>query len=220
MRISKMTAVLGAAAVVVSAQAGVTTSDYSDSTGDLFDNGFTNLDITNVSVWNDANYIHFAVTTAAFSNWTKYAIFLSVPGSGPTGAASNPWGRPHNSDTPVNYFMGSWVDQGSDNMQVWNVNSAGWAQTGGGSNSVSGNTVTFSIGFTTTPGSTILFDVGTSGGGADPFVDLLSRSDQSTSGWGSASNAGTYRSYTFTGVPAPGAIALLGLAGMISRRRR
>ncbi|RLS25245.1 MAG: PEP-CTERM sorting domain-containing protein, partial [Planctomycetota bacterium] len=48
--------------------------------------------------------------------------------------------------------------------------------------------------------------------------DHLSRSDIATSGWGSPSTSGTFLGYTT--VPAPGAIALLGLAGLAGRRRR
>jgi hypothetical protein len=67
-------------------------------------------------------------------------------------------------------------------------------------------------------GQTIYFDVATSGGGNDPGVDHLSRTDKATSGWGSASTSGDFLAYT--PVPTPGAIALLGLAGLAGRRRR
>jgi hypothetical protein len=67
-------------------------------------------------------------------------------------------------------------------------------------------------------GQTIYFDVATSGGGNDPGVDHLSRSDAATPGWGTASTSGNFLAYTT--VPAPGAIALLGLAGLAGRRRR
>lgn len=194
--------------------------NYSDSTGDLFDNGFGNLDIANVNVWHSDTTVYFEITTAAFSNWTKYAVFISTPGMGSTGFGSNPWGRPHNSDQPVGMYLGTWVDQSADNTQIWATSGSGWGQTGMSTATVNGNTVTISMQNLWGNGDSILFDVGTSGGGNDPFVDLLSRSDQSTSGWGSASNAGEYRSYSFGTVPAPGALALLGLAGLATRRRR
>ena len=83
------------------------------------------------------------------------------------------------------------------------------------------NTVTFTLSLASlglSAGQTIYFDVATSGGGNDPGVDHLSRSDAATPGWGTASTAGTFLAYTT--VPAPGAIALLGLAGLAGRRRR
>ncbi len=67
-------------------------------------------------------------------------------------------------------------------------------------------------------GSVISFDVATTGGGNDPGVDHLSRNVPATTGWGNPSVAGAFLTYTV--VPGPGAFALLGLAGLVSRRRR
>lgn len=190
---------------------------YSDAQNDLFDNGFANLDIASVAVTNDATNVYFAVTTRGFSNWTKYGIMMGDnPGSG---TLSNPWGRPHNTNGQlISHFAGSWVDGGGGTQHWWYT--TGWSMADQYGNLVSGNTATFTVARgSLADGFTILFDVGTSGGGGgDPWVDLLSRSDQSTSGWGSGSTSGTFLSYTV--VPAPGAIALLGVAGLISRRRR
>jgi hypothetical protein len=68
-----------------------------------------------------------------------------------------------------------------------------------------------------TGNGTFTFDVLTTGGGADPGVDHLSRADQSTPGWGTTSVAGSFLSYT---IPAPGAAGLLALAGLAASRRR
>lgn len=196
---------------------------FTDSTNDLFDNGMSNLDITSVNVWDDAENLYFSVTTASFSDWTKYCIFGGDSTSTST-ATTNPWGRPHDQNgTGTNSFIGSWVNQSSNNSQAWgwHAPSSTWEVAMMFSNSVSGNTVTWTIagaGSNNNAGYSFHFDVGTTGGGNDPFIDLLSRSDQSTSGWGTASVAGTFANYTVT--PAPGAIALLGLAGLVSRRRR
>ncbi len=192
---------------------------YRDSSGDLFDNGMSNLDITSVNVWNDENATYLSVTTASFASWTKYCIFV---GDDMSTSTSNPWGRPHDQNgNATSIFIGSWVDQSSGNGQRWVYSNNQWVQGGGGDNSVNGNTVTWVLGnwgSANAAGYTFHFDVGTTGGGNDPFIDLLSRLDQSTSGWGAGSVAGTFASYTVT--PAPGAVALLGLAGLISRRRR
>ncbi len=208
------------AALAVGVIASSSSADmYSDASGDLFDNGLSNLDITNVTVSSDENNSYISVTTATFASWTKYGIFFSSPNA--SGMSSNPWGRPHDlNGTGIAAFIGSWVDQPTDNSQYWN-SSDGWNLVSTLSNSVSGNTVTWTLaglGTNFAAGFTFGFDAGTSGGGNDPFVDLLSRSDQATSGWGNASVAGTFRSYTVA--PAPGAMALLGVAGLISRRRR
>ena len=206
-----------AIALAVSASAGMI---YDDSANDLFDNGLANLDITSVSVTNDDYNIYFSVTTRGFSDWTKYGIMMG-DSSDWIGTHSNPWGRPHNTNGQlITHFAGSWVDGGGGTQHWWYTAALGWSMADQYGNVVSGNTATFTVARgTLANGFTILFDVGTSGGdNNDPWVDLLSRSDQSTSGWGSGSTSGAFLSYTI--VPAPGAIALMGLAGLISRRRR
>jgi hypothetical protein len=88
-------------------------------------------------------------------------------------------------------------------------------------NSVAGNTVTWTVSLAALgvgAGQTFYFDIATSGGGNDPGVDHLSRADQATPGWGTASTSGNFLAYTT--VPTPGALALLGLAGLAGRRRR
>jgi MYXO-CTERM domain-containing protein len=88
-------------------------------------------------------------------------------------------------------------------------------------NSVQGNSVKWTISLAAmglSAGQTFYFDVATSGGGSDPGVDHLSRSTEATPGWGTASTAGPFLAYTVT--PAPGAVALLGVAGLVGTRRR
>lgn len=196
---------------------------YIDSTYDLFDNGLGNLDITSVSVSNTATDITFSVSTRDFQSWTKYMIFLETTSSGGTG--SNPWGRPIDlSGAQIDYFVGSWVDQSSNNSQFVSLNWLGWDVAGQQtfSNVQSGNTVSWTMSLASMNlfiGSVIYFDVATSGGGGgDPGIDHLSRSTVATTGWGNPSVAGSFLSYTV--VPGPGAFALLGLAGLVSRRRR
>jgi hypothetical protein len=205
---------VAAAAVASVASAQVT---YSDSSNDLFDNGFDNLDITGVNVSDDGVNLSIAVTTRGFQTWTKYMMYFNTTG---TGTTSNGWGRPVNLTSNIDYYVGSWVDAASDNAQFWSWSGA-WNQTATLSNAVSGNTVSFTLSLASlglSAGQTIYFDVATSGGGNDPGVDHLSRSDAATPGWGTASTSGNFLAYTT--VPAPGAIALLGLAGLAGRRRR
>jgi hypothetical protein len=205
------------AAIATAAQGTI----YTDSTFDLFYNDYDNLDISGVNISDDGTNLSIAITTRGFQTWTKYMIFIATT---PAGTYDNAWSRPVYLSSPTDYFVGSWVDASSNNSQLvsWTAPVWNWGSESTFSNSVSANTVTWSLSLASLglgAGSTFLFDVATSGGGGnDPGVDHLSRSDMATSGWGSASTSGAFLSYTT--VPAPGAIALLGLAGLLGRRRR
>jgi hypothetical protein len=206
-----------ACAIAASVASVASADSYTDASNDLFDNGFDNLDITGVNVSDDGVNLSIAVTTRGFQNWTKYMMYFNTTGAG---TSSNAWSRPVNLTSNIDYYIGSWVDAPSDNAQFWAWTGA-WNQTGTLTNAVSGSTVTFTMSLASlglSAGQTIYFDVATSGGGNDPGVDHLSRSDAATSGWGSPSTSGNFLAYTT--VPAPGAIALLGLAGLAGRRRR
>lgn len=207
---------------LAAAVASVAAADsYTDATFDLFDNGFDNLDITDVSVTDDGSNMTIAVSTRGFQTWTKYMLYFNV--SGGAGTSSNAWSRPVNLTSNIDYYIGSWVDAASNNSQLvtWTGGAWNWGSESYLTNSVSGNTVSWTFSLASmglSAGQTIYFDVATSGGGNDPGVDHLSRSDQATSGWGSPSTSGNFLAYTT--VPTPGAIALLGLAGLAGRRRR
>jgi len=191
---------------------------YTDNTFDTFDNGLANLDIASVDMSDDGVNLTIAVTTRGFQTWTKYMMYFDTAAGGTT---SNAWSRPVDlNGREIEHYIGSWVDASSNNAQFWSWGGP-WNQTGTLTNSVSGNTVTWTVSLAAlgvSAGQTIYFDIATSGGGNDPGVDHLSRSDAATPGWGSASVAGGFLGYTT--VPAPGAIALLGLAGLAGRRRR
>ncbi len=210
------------AAVGISLAASANAGIYTDPNFDLFDNGLDNLDISSVSVSDDGVNLSIAVTTRGFQNWTKYMMYFDTQPTG--GTSTNAWSRPVNlSGASIEYYMGSWVDQASNNSQFvsWTGSAWNWGSESYLTNSVSGNTVTWQISLASmglSAGSTFYFDIATSGGGNDPGVDHLSRSDQATPGWGTASTAGAFLSYTVT--PAPGAVALLGVAGLIGSRRR
>ena len=210
------------AAVGISLAASANAGIYTDPNFDLFDNGLDNLDISSVSVSDDGVNLSIAVTTRGFQNWTKYMMYFDTQPTG--GTSTNAWSRPVNlSGASIEYYKGSWVDQASNNSQFvsWTGSAWNWGSESYLTNSVSGNTVTWQISLASmglSAGSTFYFDIATSGGGNDPGVDHLSRSDQATPGWGTASTAGAFLSYTVT--PAPGAVALLGVAGLIGSRRR
>ena len=207
---------VSAAAIATAAQGTI----YTDSTFDLFDNGLDNLDISQVDINDDGTNLSIAITTRGFQTWTKYMMFFDTSGSG---TSTNAWSRPVTLTSNIDYFVGSWVDTSTNNSQFvsWTGSAWNWGSESTLSNSVSSNTVTWSFSLASlglSAGQTFYFDVATSGGGNDPGVDHLSRSDMATSGWGSPSTSGTFLGYTT--VPAPGAIALLGLAGLFGRRRR
>lgn len=204
--------------LATAANAGV----YNDATFDLFDNGFDNLDISSVEVSDDGVDLSITVTTRGFQNWTKYMMYFDTSPTG--GTSSNAWSRPVDlSGASIEYYLGSWVDAPSNNTQFvsWTGSAWNWGSEMYLTNSVQGNSVkwTFSLAaMGLSAGQTFYFDVATSGGGNDPGVDHLSRSTQATPGWGTASTAGPFLAYTVT--PAPGAVALLGVAGLVGSRRR
>lgn len=196
---------------------------YSDSTFDLFDNSFANLDIVSVSVFNTATDITFTVETRGFAAWTKYLFFLNT--GSPNQTNTNAWNRPLNmSGQTIDHYIGSWVDAGSNNAQFWSFNS-GWNldfvfsndQSDIGNNRVSWTVSLAALGLSI--GDSLLFDVGTSGGGDfDTTVDLLSRADQATDWWTNPATSGQFLKYDI--IPTPGAMALAALAGLAAVRRR
>lgn len=211
-------------AAFVGASAASAGVSFTDATFDLFDNGVANLDIVNVDISNTATDMTITVETRGFDTWTKYLFFFN------TGAAAqstgNGWNRPINYDgQTIDHYIGSWVDGASDNAQIWSFN-GNWNQdstftndqSDTGNNRVSWTFSLASLGLGI--GSSLLFDVGTSGGGEfDTTVDLLSRDTQATDWWTNPATSGAFRKYDV--VPAPGAAALLGLTlGALRRRRK
>jgi len=207
-----------AAVTALGAAAQLNAAIYTDASNDLFDNGFANLDIESVQLTDDGVNLTIAVTTRSFQNWTKYMMYFDTAAGG---TSSNGWNRPVNLTSDIERYIGSWVDAPSDNAQFWAWGGSNWSLDGTLTNSVSGNTVTWTVSLASlgvNAGDTFYFDIATSGGGNDPGVDHLSRNDPATPGWGTASTSGSFLAYTT--VPTPGALAVLGLAGLAGRRRR
>ena len=200
---------------------GANAAVYTDSTFDMFDNGLDNLDIASVDMSDDGVNLTIAVTTRGFQTWTKYMMYFDTAAGG---TSSNAWSRPVDlAGREIEHYIGSWVDASPNNAQFvsWTGSAWNWGSEQYLTNSVSGNTVTWTVSLASLgvgAGQTFYFDIATSGGGNDPGVDHLSRSDAATPGWGTASTAGGFLSYTV--VPTPGALALLGVAGLVGRRRR
>jgi hypothetical protein len=214
---------------------------YFDATGDIASGiatGGGTLDLVSMEVSNTATDVIFKLTvngSLSSTNWGKFMIGIST-GAGAT--SGNGWGRPINmtSNGGMTHWVGSWVD-GGGGSQFWNYSGSAWSGPAGlaGFSSSSGaqSTLTYAVSMASlgvSNGSTIYFDAySTGGGGGDSAVDALSRSDASISNWGgpfttagiatgtSASTSGGAFAYT---IPAPGALALLGLSTLVGSRRR
>jgi len=201
-----------------SAHASVT---YQDTVGDIFDSGLSNLDITSVDVSHDAGSVYMTIhlnSDISAVNWGKYLIAIDAYGGG---TGSNPWGR--NIDfggAEIDRFVGSWVDDGGGASGYHHFDT--WHDASGASVDLSDASsgaihYTLSRNWLGNDVASFNFDVMSTGGGPDPGIDHLSRSDQATGGWGETSHSGEFLVYN---LPAPGALVLLGLAGIARSRRR
>lgn len=223
---------IGAIALTL-ATATLTHADvFNDATGDLFDNGLTNLDIVSVTVTNDGTNLYFDILCGAdldSTNWGKYCVAID---SAAGGATDNAWGRNISwNGREIDSWIGTWADDGGSGIggQVW-THSGSWSETGSLSGDDSGHSAghqRFSVSLADlglSIGDTFLFDViSTGSGNSDPGVDHLSSTNPTTTGWGDTSYAGTFLNYTVQGstpaVPGVGAIAALGGLGLVRRRR-
>ena len=228
----------------IAAAAGLASADvYSDATGEVFDAGFTHLDLASVELTNDADWLYISVQTTGDldgTSWGKYAIGLN---NGKDAAGTgNGWGR--NIDwggQSITHWSATWAADGGSGAggEVYNYDGANFNlidATYGAGTDIQGDDSMHAAGaqmwrsslasLNLVIGDTFTFDIITTGGtGGDPGVDHLSRADQSTPFWDTQSVAGQFFSYTV--VPAPGAVALMGLAGVAglggrvaARRRR
>jgi hypothetical protein len=205
-------------AVCATTHASVT---YYDTVGDTF-GGVDNLDITSVDVSHDADNVYFTINTASgfsFPNdWGNYMIAIDAYDGG---SGSNPWGRSIDfGGTEIDRFAGAWVNDGGGALGYHHFD--GWYGENDGVSSYYSESgfvsFTFSREWLGSDVTSFAFDAITTGGGnTDPGVDHLSRSDQAVGDWGGTSVAGELLVYN---LPAPGALALLALAGCARGRRR
>jgi len=234
------------AAVLAMVAGGAQADVYSDNTGQEADGGdiaaafagFDHLDIASVEVTNDANFIYFDITVVGdldATNWGKYIVGMDTgANAGDNSVDPDSWGRNVDWGRGITDFIGSWADDGgsaagaelrSFDGAVWNLTDATYAAGTDVMASDAGHAAGVqrvgaslaALGLSV--GDVIEFDVFTTGGGGgDPGVDHLSRNDPSTDDWGNQSVAGQFLSYTI--VPAPSSVALLGLGGLVGLRRR
>ncbi len=209
----------------LNANPGVTYTDSATDIGNVADAGGT-ANLLSVEVSHTATDVQFTLNLAgsvSSTDWAKFMIGISSPGSGVKTSSGNAWGRPINmsSGGGMNYWVGSWVDWGGG-AQLWDNGGSGWNGPGSGASiALNGNSVTLTVsrgGIGMSGDGTFLFDVYTSGGGGnDGAIDALSTDAVSMANWGDSFTTTNALSYT---IPAPGAVALVALAGMVARRRK
>lgn len=215
----------------VTAEPGVVYNDAANDIGAGLATAGGTADILSVEVSHTATDVQFKLTVNGSVNatdWAKFMIGISSPGSSTKTTGGNGWGRPINmsSGGGMNYWIGSWVDGGSgaetyDNGSTWNRTGATWAGNFPGSITAGGSNVTITVARSAigmSADGTFLFDVYSSGGGGgDGALDALSVSTPSIANWGDSFTTTNALSYA---IPAPGAVALIGLAGLVARRRK
>ena len=213
---------------------------YNDATGDINPNigtGNGTLDLVRMEVSHTATDLVFALTVngnVATTDWGKFMIGISNGSAGDTSVNGNGWARPINMGSPtggMTNWIGSWVDSGGG-AEKYSWAPSSWGLVGATYNSNFGSfaiasgaqsTITYTVSMASlglAEGNTFFFDAYSSGGGSgDSAVDALANPKYAISSWGgpytSSSATGIY-SYT---IPAPGAIALLGVAGLALRGR-
>lgn len=215
---------------------------YMDATDDLaFDFlGNDHLNISSVEVTNDAEYIYFAISMVGdldATTWGKYVVGLDTGrNAGDNSTDPGSWNRNVDWGRGITDFVGSWTDGGGSGAgaelrswdgSAWGLTDATYgagtdvmADDAGHSSGIQMLAISLSA-LGLVDGDVLEFDVFSTGGGADPGVDHLSRGDYSTDAWANPSLSGAFLSYTINIVPIPSsaAIALLGLCGLAAVKR-
>ena len=213
---------------------------FSDAIGDIdagLSTGGGTLDLVSMEVSHTATDIQFKLTVngnIGSTDWGKFMVGIAN-NKGYGTSTSDGWARPitMSANGGMTNWLGSWVDGGGGAENRSNQTS--WGLTGATYNSNFGNfalaagaqsTITVGVSIASlgmSIGDTFRFDAYSSGGGnGDSAVDALANPNVAITSWGQAYDSGTSNSfsYTLTAIPAPGAIALVGLAGLVARRRK
>ena len=209
---------------------------YTDAANDIASGLATaggTLDLLSMEVSNTASDIVFKLTVNGDLNGTDWGKFMiGIAAGGAASSNGNGWGRPINMDSSVGgmtSWFGSWVD-GGGGAENRGFSAGSWGLTGAtysgnfGGYSFAGNQITYTVSLASlglSEGSTFNFDAYSSGGGgSDSAIDALANPNASVANWGDSYTSNSSNGiFSYTVVPAPGVLALLGLAGL-SRGRR
>jgi hypothetical protein len=209
------------------------TSSYSDAANDIANGiatGGGTLDLLGMEVSHTATDLVFSlrvngnVTGSGSVDWGKFMIGIAT-GNGSGTTSGNGWGRPINMSAPnggMTHWVGSWVD-GGGGSQLWTHGNGSWSGPAGLSGfAFAGNTITYTVSMASlglSMGDTFYFDAYSSGGGGgDGAIDALANPNVSVQGWGDSYTSSAPNIFSYT-IPAPGALALLGVAGIAAGRR-
>jgi len=231
------TALLTGLALQANATPGVTYNDAINDIAPGLATGNGTLDLVKMEVSNPATDVVFKLTVngnIGSTDWGKFMIGIAN-NKGYGTSSSDGWARPitMSANGGMTNWIGSWVDGGGgaenrSNQTSWSLTGATYNGNFGGFSLSAGaqSTITFTVSIASlgmSIGDTFSFDAYSSGGGGgDSAVDALANPNVSITSWGQPYDSGASNSfsYTLSAVPAPGAIALIGVAGLMGRRRR
>tara|TARA_B100001059_G_scaffold236806_1_gene290673 strand:+ start:12674 stop:13324 length:651 start_codon:yes stop_codon:yes gene_type:complete len=196
---------------------------YTDPTGDIA-TGNPNLDIVSVDVSHTISDVVISMKLDDLNgDWGKYGLVLDFKFGG-AGDNDNPWSRDIAGLEGIDMFVGTWIDNGGGIAEYY-YTPAGWAPTPLGVSmnvDFANSTISWTLGgfasqLSAFGADTFGFELFTTGGNeGDPAIDLLG-GEGTQPGWG---NGSVSTDLSYYSIPAPGALALLGLAGLAGRRRR
>jgi hypothetical protein len=226
----------GALSMGVASQLSANPDLYTDSANDI-DPGIATaggtLDILSLEITNNASDIVFKLTVNGSVNATDWGKFMIGMAQGGAAASNgNGWGRPINMDSPIGgmtRWIGWWVDGGggAENLVFsggsWSLAGATYNGNFGGFFAAAGNEMTYTMSLSSLGlnlGDTFYFDAYSSGGGGgDSAIDALANPNQSVSSWGDTYTSTGTNLFSYTVVPAPAALAVLGAFGLVRGRR-
>ena len=200
---------------------------YYDPAGDI-STGNPNLDITSVEMTTSGWDLLVTITVADLNaDWGKYMVFMDYGDNynGNFGAPenNNPWGRDVGGHAGFDAFTGIWLD-GGGGLDHYGWDGSDWhgQYSGPGididwdNNSITFGYMDLAYALASDGVTEIGFEIGTTGGSwGDPAIDLLG-GEGTQPGWGGGSTITDLQYFT---LPAPGALALLAMAGLGRRRR-
>ncbi len=172
---------------------------------------------------NGADLLVNISVAALDADWGKYLIFMDTWDDGGSGDNDNPWGRDIGGLGGMDIFAGSWLD-GGGGVVTNEYGAAGWGDLPYATGiSIDWSSDTIQITFFDLVTDLIFagiteidFEVATTGGNwGDPAIDLLG-GEGTQGGWAAGSTSTDLMHYE---LPAPGALALLAMAGLTRRRR-